>query len=180
MGWRAVLLPALASAACYAPEPATGGPCSSTFECPSGQLCDRSAAGGPTCIAAPSDDGPPPNDHPPGAIDVSAGGRFAFNATSATDDAAGTCGASGAAPDVFFQLELDRPEVVYLDTIGSAGDPSITVLAGSCASPGTSEACADHVCGADAQGAWRLPAGLHCILVDRATGAGQLTVVRGG
>ena len=178
MGWRAALLPALVAAACYGPEPAAGGPCSSRFECPFGQVCDRTALAGPTCNAAPSGDVPLPNDQPPGAIDVSAGGRFVFDASGAADDADASCGAGG--PDVFFRFELDGPEVVYLDTIGSAGDPAIAVLAGDCASRGDVEACADHTCGAHAQGAWHLPAGTHCIVVEGATGPGQLQVVRGG
>jgi len=189
MGRRAAILSALLLAACYAPEPAAGGRCSASFECPSGQLCDRAAAAGPTCVFSPSGDGSgggssdngdgPANDRPAGAIDVSAGGAFAFDAGRATDDADATCGASGG-PDVFFKIVLAQPEVVYLDTIGAAGEPALEVLAGDCTARGATEACADHVCGADAQGAWRLGAGVHCILVDRATGAGELKVVRGG
>lgn len=180
MGWRAVLLSALVSAACYVPDPAAGGPCSSMFECPFGQSCDRTAPAGPTCNTAPGGDVPPPNDHPPGAIDVSPGGRFPFDASRATDDADVPCGTGAGRPDVFYRIKLDGPEVLYLDTIGSSGDPAIAVFAGDCASLGASEACADHVCGAHAQGAWRLPAGEHCIVVDRATGPGQLQVGRGG
>jgi hypothetical protein len=190
MGWRAAILSAVLSAACYAPEPAIGGPCSASLECPTGQLCDRAAATGPTCVLMPGGggdgsgsgsnaDGTPANDRPAGAIDVSAGGMFAFDASRATDDADAACGASGG-PDVFFQIKLTRPEVIYLDTIGAAGEPAIAVLAGECTARGASEACVDHTCGPDAQGAWRLGVGIHCILVDRATGPGQLKVARGG
>jgi hypothetical protein len=188
MGRRAAILTALLLAACYAPEPTVGGRCSTSFECPSGQLCDRAAAAGPTCVVMPGDPGDPDdpddgvgpaNDRPAGAIDVSAGGTFAFDAGGARDDADAPCGAS-VGPDVFFRIELAQAEVVYLATIGAAGEPAIAVLAGDCPKQGAAEGCADHVCGADAQGAWRLSAGAHCILVDRATGPGQLTVVRGG
>jgi hypothetical protein len=149
------------------------------FECPFGQVCDRTAPGGPTCTAAPSGDVPPPNDHPLGAVEISVGGKFPFDATRATDDIDARCGAA-AGPDLFYQIKLDGSEVVYLDTIASAGDPAVAVFAGDCPMPGAAEACADHVCGAHAQGAWRLAGGAHCIVVEGATGPGQLTVVRGG
>lgn len=175
-GWRAVLVLAAAPAGCYAPAPAAGGPCSPALVCPSGQLCDVSAPSGPTCVEMVGDS----NAGPPGAIDVSDGGRFPFDASGASDDFEAPC-AAGSGPDVFFRISLPEAEVVYLDAIGSSGDVAIAVQQGSCTAIGAAEACAAHTCGTDAQGAWRLPAGEHCIVVDHAgvpPGPGQLTVVR--
>src|SRR6185436_7619401 len=123
------------------------------LECPSGLICDVSAAEGPTCTEVPAD----PNDRPSGAIDVSAGGRFEFDARGASDDFDAPC-AAASGPDVFFRISLSAPEVLYLDTDGSSGSPAIAVHQGSCTSSGGAEACAAQTCGEVAQGAWRLAA----------------------
>lgn len=179
---------------CYSPNPVIGIPCSPSLECPAGQQCDVAAAGGPTCVGEPSgpdggktDDplpGAPANDRPGGAVDVSGGGTFAWDLRSATDDVAVPC-ATEPGPDVFFTLTLDAPEVIYADTFGSTGNPVIAVLPGPCAAPGAMVACVDDSCGdTQAQGAWSLPAGEHCVVLDHvgpATDAsGMLRVVRGG
>lgn len=181
-GWRAALVLA-ASAGCYAPSAATGGPCSASLECPSGQMCDVNAAAGPTCIAGPSLGGPPPPPPPPReVVDVSAGGTFTFDATGAGDAFDAPCAAAGG-PEVYFRIALAAPEVVYLDTVGSSGEAAIAIRRGGCAELGEAEACASRTCGAEAQGAWRLPAGEHCIVVDHAgvpAGPGRLTVRRTG
>lgn len=197
-------------AGCYAPNAATGAPCGPELECPSGQSCDTGAAGGPTCVlpnqtAAPDaseappgdsegDDGMmtigvdgsipgPTNDLAADAIDVSAGGTFTWDPTYARDDFTSPC-AAGAGPDVFFTITLPAPEVIYLDTFGSTANGVIAVHAGACTAIGAAEACVDDSCGGtDAQGAWSLGAGAHCIVVDQvgASGgaAGTLEVIRG-
>jgi hypothetical protein len=58
-------------AACYAPDPPLGAPCSASFECPRGQTCDRTASPpvcglGPVTDAPPADAAPPVPDGPPG------------------------------------------------------------------------------------------------------------------
>jgi hypothetical protein len=172
---RAALLLAAVPAGCYAPSPTAGGPCSPSLSCPTGQRCDRESSQGPTCVEAVSG-----GNDPAQAIDVAEGGRFKFDATGARDDFDAPCGA-GAGPDVFFRISLPAPEVLYLDTEDSSGTTAIAVHQGSCASIGAAEACAAGTCGEVAQGAWRLPAGEHCIIVDHAgvpSGPGQLTVVR--
>jgi hypothetical protein len=175
-GWRAALLLAAAPAGCYAPTPVPGGACTAELECPSGLICDQSVPDTPTCIEAPASS----NDRPSGAIDVSAGGRFDFDARGARDDFDAPC-AAASGPDIFFRISLPAPEVLYLDTDGSSGSPAIAIHQGGCTSKGGAEACVAQTCGEVAQGAWRLPAGEHCIIVDHAgapPGPGQLTVLR--
>lgn len=119
---------------------------------------------------------------PPGVTDVSAGGTFPFDARDGEDGIAAPC-ATAAGPEARFQIAVGAPEVVYFDTFGSAGNPAIAIYSGGCAKLGASEACADDTCGGmQAQGAWKLGAGAHCIVVDHAgapDGAGQLQVIRG-
>ena len=200
----AVVLAALAG--CYSPNPAAGIPCSPTQACPTGQHCDLDAPGGPTCIAkggspgsnggddGPADDpgtmspdaSPTPvgsaNDLPGAARDVSAGGAFTYDLANAHDDTASPCAAGSV--DLFFRITLAAPEVIYLDTFGSAANVAVAVRAGSCLTPGAVEACVDDSCGGkQVQGAWNLAAGDHCIVVEQAdaTGpsTGTLSVVRG-
>jgi hypothetical protein len=125
-----------------------------------------------------------PNDVPAGAIDVSGGGTFMWDVGLLANDFPATC-TGGGGRDLFFRFSINQPEVIYLDTFGSAYDSVIVVKPGECTETSAPTACVDDSCnGPDAQGAWNLPAGVHCIVVDAkgsgATGAGQLTVVRGG
>lgn len=176
MRLTASTLAALILAGCYSPSPELGAPCSPSFECPTGQVCDRGAAGGPRCGGAQ-------DELPPGVTDVSGGGAFPFDARGNADEIAAPC-ATAPGPEVRFQLSLAASEVVYLATFGSSGNPVIAIYEGGCAELGTSEACADDTCGGvQAQGAWPLAAGSHCIVVDHAgvpDGEGALEVVRSG
>ncbi|MDQ3367917.1 MAG: MopE-related protein [Myxococcota bacterium] len=174
----------------------------------SGQLVCNGAANGVVCNAvagAPlaeacgngldedcngSDAACPPNDTAAGAIDISAGGTFTADLAAARDDNWATlsgqaCGLQGGR-DVFYQLTLPAPEVVYFDTFGSSFDTVIRGFAGSCAALGAIQSCADDACGTQgSQGARELAAGTHCVVVDQyastsTTGALVLTVKRGG
>lgn len=188
--------------ACYGAQPAVGVPCGEGGACPGGQRCEVKADGAAICVRAgepdptapdaSAGDAPergdasalaPANDRPTDAIDVSAGGTFTIELAGASDDVATSC-AAGAGADVFFELELATPEVIYLDTFGSDANAVIAVHAGACGAMTSLEACVDDSCGSvHAQGAWNLPAGTHCIVVDHvgdAVGVTQLEVVRGG
>jgi hypothetical protein len=190
-----------ACAGCYAPDPGVGAPCGPNMECPSGQVCDVKAPGGPTCVISPStpdpdagiepdasttgpDAAPQPvtADTAANAVDVGAGGSFMWTPGDLADDYTSSC-STGAGVDVFFKISLAVPEVIYLDTFGSSSDTSISVRAGDCTPIGAAEQCVDDSCGmTQSQGAWNLPAGDHCIIVDQvgAGGAmGRLQVTRG-
>lgn len=181
-------------AACYAPSATPCVPCSETFECPSGQVCDTGTTP-PTCVktlsndvdASPASDGSvpddiapddgdpeppidapqagPPNDVAANATDIAGGGTFTFNITDANDDYASTC---GNGKDVFFELTLPAAEVIYLDTFGSVADTSVIIRPGRCTQfTGAATACvADSCGGTQVQGAWNLAAGDHCVIVD--------------
>jgi hypothetical protein len=125
----------------------------------------------------------PANDLPASARDVSAGGTFSWDPTSATNDFASPC-ASSAGPDVFFKITLAAAEVIYLDTFTSSADSVIAVYTGDCSPIGTAEACVDNSCGTlQSHGAWNLGAGTHCIVVDQVGSSGGtmalLRVTRG-
>ena len=159
------------------------------------------AADGPPVIDAPGapdaprvPDAPPgtpdafipvvANDVPAGAVDVSGGGTFMWDVGLLANDFPATC-TGGGGSDLFFRISINQPEVIYLDTLGSAYDSVIIIKPGECTETSTPTACVDDSCnGPNAQGAWNLAAGVHCIVVDAkgsaATGTGQLTVVRGG
>jgi len=197
------------AAGCYSPSATLGVPCTEALECPGEQLCDTNLTP-PTCVTmlsldidapgiddaaidsetpdAPIDamiDAPPPmppaNDLAPNATDIAAGGTFMFNITDATDNYASTC---GNGKDVYFKLNLAAPEVIYLDTFGSAANASLIIRPGTCtAFTGAATACvADSCNGTQVQGAWNLAAGNYCVIMDHpgtATGVQMLKVTRG-
>lgn len=175
---------------CYQPDPPQGLPCSSELQCPTGQRCVVDDPDGPRCssgtgrVQEPDAQLRPANDLPPGAVDVSAGGGFAFELAGALDDTGSSCAAGR--PEVFFRLSLAAPEVVYFDTFGSPFDTAVTVRRGPCELVGEETACANDSCGgAQSQGAWQLAAGDHCVIVDGPASSGgggtvgKLSVVRG-
>jgi hypothetical protein len=182
------------AAGCYSPSPVAGLPCSDGEpRCPSGQTCDVAAPGGPTCLAPGQSDAPPGtpdadddppdasvdagggglvNDHPAGAIDVGDGGDFVFDtADGVTDDVPTPCSGNGL--DVFYTIVIPDDEVVYVDTFGTDFDAVLMIYEGDCTPLGAQIACEDDPCDdGQAQGAWNLTAGRHCIIVDQG-GAGQ-------
>jgi hypothetical protein len=169
---------------CYEPEPQLGLPCSSQLECPSGQRCVMDAGDGPRCLDSSQSGGEDGNDRAEDATDVSDGGTFPLDFSGAKDDAGSSCAAGR--PELFFELSLRRPEVIYIDTFGSAVDTAITVVRGDCEEASDEVACVDDVCGgAQSQGAWSLAAGEYCLRVDGPAASGdgaqigKLVVVRG-
>ena len=88
----------LGLAACYAPDPPAGAPCNASFECPTGQTCDRSVTP-PTCGFGP---GGPGIDAPVG-VDMTPPG----------DDLDG-----GSL--------LWGPPVLVMQPVGSEDDPTLT------------------------------------------------------
>ena len=165
----------------------TGVQCSATAGAPAAELCGNGVD--EDCNGA--DAACPPNDFPAGAIDISNGGVFNVDLSTAHDDnfAASTptldCGDMGGR-DVFYQFTLPAAEVVYADTFGSSYDSVIRIFPGACTSIGTVLACGDDACsGTRSQLAQQLPAGTYCLVVDQfssatTTGATTLTFRRGG
>ncbi len=151
-------------AACYAPQPRPGAPCTADGNCPQPLVCSPQG----TCEAPggdgdPAIDAPPApvdactaeicgngvdedcngedpacaaNDRPAGAIDVTAGGMFEGEVGLASDDVAPNgCGGEGGR-DLFFRVTLMAPQVYYFDTLGSSFDTVIRVYDKSCAAVG--------------------------------------------
>ncbi len=112
----------------------------------------------------------PVNDTAAGAIDISAGGIFNADVTTAHDDnyASGTaCGNMGGR-DVFYQFTLPAEEVIYWDTFGSNFDTVVRVFAGACSGIGATQGCSDDQCSTQqSQGALDLIAGTYCLVVDQ-------------
>jgi hypothetical protein len=165
----------------------TGTTCNAVAGAPTPELCgngiDEDCNGSdPPCAA---------NDSAAGAIDISNGGTFTVDLTTAHDDnwAASTatldCGDQGGR-DAFYQFTLPAEEVVYYDSFGSNFDTVIRVFAGACTSIGATQACADDACATTrSQGAIDLAAGTYCLVIDQfsattTAGAAMLAFRRGG
>jgi hypothetical protein len=162
----------------------TGVACSATAGMPLAETCGNGTdedCNGNDAVC-------PPNDLASGAIDVTNGGQFTVDLSAARDNnwTSGTdCGNQGGR-DVFYQLTLTAPEVVYFDTFGSNFDSVIRIYAGSCAALGAVQQCSDDACGQQrTQVARELAAGTHCIVLDQysstvTAGSLVLNVKRGG
>ncbi len=162
----------------------SGVVCSATAGNPIAEACGNSLD--EDCNG--SDAACPPNDQPSGAVDVTNGGQFTVDLAAAQDNnwTSGTdCGLQGGR-DVYYQLTLAAPEVVYFDTFGSSFDSVIRLYAGSCAALGGLQACGDDACGQQrTQLARALAPGTYCVVVDQysstsTAGAVVFNVKRGG
>jgi hypothetical protein len=184
--WPVVLLSCWG---CYHPSPPSGSPCDALHPCPSTyvcspptQTCELSASEADAAVTVqPDAPAAPANDNAAGAVDISAGGTFTANVTSANDSASppgnNSMGCASAYPgrDVFYKLHLDRDEAIYLDTFGSDYDTLIRVYKGPCvdgpAPNGT--VCHDDMCGTpQTQAIWDMHAGDNCIVVDQSADPG--------
>ncbi|MGE3321080.1 MAG: hypothetical protein AB7K52_02345 [Phycisphaerales bacterium] len=87
------------------------------------------------------------NDDCAGAIEVAAG-DFPFDTTTATNDTAGTCGASGTSPDIWFSFLPTETGSLLVNTCGSGYD---TVLSAYDSCGGVSLVCNDDFCGLQSQ-----------------------------
>jgi hypothetical protein len=106
--------------------------------------------------------------------------------TFATDDAPQNgCGGDGGR-DVFYEITLPAPEVVYLDTFASNFETEVRLYPGKdCKSIAGMPQCNHDQCGGlQSQLATQLPGGTTCIVVDQnagdSNGALTLLVKRGG
>jgi len=165
----------------------TGVVCSATSGSPTAELCGDSVD--QDCDGA--DATCPVNDLAPGAIDITAGGMWTVDLSTAHDDnfAASTptldCGDMGGR-DVFYQFTLPAEEVVYWDTFGSTFDSVVRIFSGACTSLGATQACSDDACSTTrSQGAADLLAGTYCLVLDQfssstTAGAATLRFRRGG
>jgi hypothetical protein len=139
-------------------------------------------------------DGPdatcPMNDAPSNPRDVTAGGMFTDDLSTAHDDAAPSagmfCGSNGGR-DLFYKVTLAADEVYYIDTFGSSFDTVLRTYPGPCltTTPGNA-VCHNNNCSSNqSQFAGTLTAGDNCIVVDQyssaeTTGSVMLHVERGG
>ncbi len=164
----------------------TGVVCGATAGAPAVETCGNGSD--EDCNGA--DSTCPPNDTAAGAVDISAGGSFTVDLTTAHDDnwtqAAGQdCGDQGGR-DVFYTFTLPAAEVVYFDTFGSSFDSVVRVFPGACSALGTVQRCEDDSCSSTrSQGALQLGAGTYCLVVDQfsntsTTGSTTLAFRRGG
>jgi hypothetical protein len=165
----------------------TGTLCSASSGSPTAELCGNGVD--EDCNGA--DIACPINDVASGAINVSGGGTFTVDLTSAHDDnyAASTptldCGNTGGR-DVFYQFTLPAEEVVYYDTFGSNFDTVVRIFAGSCPALGSTLVCSDDACATTRSiGAVDLPAGTYCMVIDQFSsnttgGSLVMTFKRGG
>jgi cysteine-rich repeat protein len=159
-----------------------GDTCSSTCKLCTTEICgdgiDQNCDGfDPAC---------PSNDAPANAIDISGGGMWTVDLSTAHDDITGTmCGNAGGR-DAFYQFSLPNDEVVYLDTFGSNFDILVKFFSGTCDNIIDELGCDDDACGTlQSQGAGQLPAGDYCVVVDQISanetrGSVMLTFRRGG
>jgi hypothetical protein len=158
--------------------------CNATAGAPTAELCgdgiDQDCDGGdPVC---------PSNDTPPGAIDISAGGTFTTDLSSAHDNhTVGTCGLpANGGRDVYYRFYLPAAEVIYVDTFGSNFDSVLRLYSGTCTSIASEVVCRDDSCGSlQSQQAMQLAAGNYCLIVDQygngqTNGALTLHFTRGG
>ena len=146
----------------------TGTQCNAVAGAPTAELCGNMVD--EDCNGA--DAACPANDLPSGAIDISAGGTFTADLTTAHDDnwaASGqfSCGNMGGR-DVFYQFTLGAEEVVYWDTFASNFDSVVRVFAGACTGISATYSCTDDQCSTTrSQGAIDLQPGTYCLVVDQ-------------
>jgi len=80
------------------------------------------------------------------AVDVSAGGTFAFDTTGATNDTAGVCGATAASPDTWFAYTATTDGTVVATTCGLTGLDTVLSWYADCPA-NTLISCLDDSCG---------------------------------
>ena len=162
----------------------TGVQCSVTPGAPTAETCgdgiDQDCSGADvTC---------PVNDRPASPLNISAGGTFTVDLSTANNDQdfSGTsCGSTGGR-DVYYTFTLPAPEVVYLDTFGSNFDTTLRVFNGPCSSLGALASCFDDSCSIlQTQGVLSLAGGTYCVVADQFSsgstlGALVLNFTRGG
>src|SRR5262249_40182786 len=85
----------------------------------------------------------------------------------ANDDYSPSCAGNGG-KDLFFDIEVDKPTRLYLDTLGSNFDAVIAVLGGSCKSRGSERDCVTGACPQFDQWSDVLPTGKYCLVIDQA------------
>ncbi|HEU0030675.1 MAG TPA: hypothetical protein VFQ53_08580 [Kofleriaceae bacterium] len=109
----------------------------------------------------------PDNDVAAGAIAITDTRHVSGDFTAAHDDLATGCGPTGAR-DLFYELVVPSPQVVYIDTIATAFDGVLSLYPGSCTAAGAQLSCADNPCDGSlhAQLARSLAAGTYCLVVE--------------
>jgi hypothetical protein len=96
---------------------------------------------------------------------------------NAHDDYATTCGGEDDV-DIFFEITLDQPGRLYVDTFGTSFETILSIHEGACADNGAELGCFFNVCSATLQ-QWsdNLTAGTYCIIADRVAGQTTTTLV---
>jgi hypothetical protein len=90
--------------------------------------------------------------------------------SGASDDTEASCARSGGR-DIFFEITLDTPAHLGVDTIGTTFAVDLAVLSGTCASHGAELACDQTTCNPRVQlFDDLLDAGTYCIIADERPG----------
>ncbi len=92
----------------------------------------------------------PANDNCAQAEAIAGGGTFAFDTTAATNDFAGTCGASATSPDVWFAYTPSVSGTAAIATCGLASFDTVLSAHADC-NGGLPIVCVDDFCGLQSQ-----------------------------
>jgi hypothetical protein len=124
--------------------------------------------GGPVDACA----GCPVNDVPGGATPITGTVVLTGDLTNAHDDIASSCGVAGGR-DLFYELHVATAQVIYVDTIASSFDATLSLFAGPCTTSSAELACVNDPCAGSkhAQLARSLAAGTYCLVVDQGSAA---------
>jgi hypothetical protein len=135
--------------------------------CASGLRYDQSAGDlSGTCVATNTTVAGDTADSP-----LSLAATQTVELAGAHDDFSSSCGNDGGL-DIFFELTVDAPGLLYLDTLGTNFHVVLTVLRGACATATTEITCANAGC-SDQLDQWSgaVDPDTYCIVADQFDGA---------
>ena len=107
-------------------------------------------------------------------------GAMTVDVSNKHDDFSPSCAGPGG-KDVFFEVQLDDFERLYLDTVGTNFAVTLTVRQGRCADLGSELSCGVGNCGPNVvQYTDTLDAGTYCVIADQLSGSesGTMLTVR--
>lgn len=108
-------------------------------------------------------------------------GTITVDVSSKNDNYQPSCAGGSGGKDVFFEVQLDGFERLYLDTVGTTFHVALTVRKGRCADMGFELSCGAGSCGPTVdQYTDTLDAGTYCVIADQFSGSetGTMLTVR--